>query len=488
MMAWMSDSWGMASGLGLLLLSTLAWALSTILKNVRVLTPLPAGEGLDRPHAPLPSESDAMGALPVVIQQHRQAVLEALDGPSMGVALLSPDLHVLSASQSLCRFVKLTPEELVGRTLEAALPPALAQKWRSAILLKDKQGGAGVVSFGGDHSGNRFRMTLKELPAAEAEDGLRVLLVEDMTELTRAKAAAEEVSDLYQQILTSTCEAFVLADADTRIIDANHAVLSLLGYAREEVVERPFGEMLRDGLPEHAWHSWLASDACRSEGMVIQTELRRRDGSVFPAEARLNECDGKHGKCLMISLRDTTGDRLADLLGRERLQVVQMIAQYQPMEAVLTSLTQMIEHQLPESFCAVMLVKGERLVTAVAPNLPRALYKTLDQIQIGPGGISCGIAAFERRAVTIADLTNDSSELRYREAAAACGVRASWSVPVFSSEGVVVGTLALYRREPGKPSDAEMELLEMGSRLASVCIEQKAAHGPVGLPELSMTV
>ena len=194
---------------------------------------------------------------------------------------------------------------------------------------------------------------------------------------------------------------------------------------------------------------------------------------MFPAEARLNECDGKHGKCLMISLRDTTGDRLADLLGRERLQVVQMIAQYQPMEAVLTSLTQMIEHQLPESFCAVMLVKGERLVTAVAPNLPRTLYKTLDQLQIGPGGISCGIAAFERRAVTIADMTNDSSALQYREAAAACGVRASWSVPVFSSEGVVVGTLALYRREPGQPSAAEMELLEIGSRLASVCIEQR---------------
>ncbi len=472
-MPWLFDSWELIAALGLFLLLALEWALNPFLKNSRVLMPPPAGKSPARPQALLASESDAMSVLPVMIQQHRQPVLEALDGLSMGVALLSGDLHVLSANRSFSKLMNLAPEELIGRALESALPATLTQKGWSTTSQNAKRDGANTVSFVGNHSGKRLRVTLKELPSEDAGGGLYVVLVEDVTELTRVSAAAAEVNHLYQQILSATSEAFVLAGADSRIIDANQAALALLGYAREEVAGKPLGQVLRGVLPEHAFDDGLASDACRLEGMVIQTDLRRRDGSMFPAEARLNACRGERGGALLVSLRDATGDRLADLLGRERLQVVQMIAQYQPMEAVLTSLTQMIEHQLPGSFCAVMLVKGERLVTAVAPNLPRPFYQALGEPQIGPGGISCAIAAFERRAVAIADMTSDTATLRYHAAAVASGVRACWSVPVFSSEGVVVGTLVLYRREPGQPGEAETELLEMGSRLASVCIEQR---------------
>jgi PAS domain S-box-containing protein len=51
--------------------------------------------------------------------------------------------------------------------------------------------------------------------------------------------------------------------------------------------------------------------------------------------------------------------------------------------------------------------------------------------------------------------------------------RASWSTPILSSQGAVLGTFAIYCREPRSPTAEHHKIIEQISHLASVAIEHK---------------
>jgi len=52
---------------------------------------------------------------------------------------------------------------------------------------------------------------------------------------------------------------------------------------------------------------------------------------------------------------------------------------------------------------------------------------------------------------------------------------ASWSQPVFSSSGRVLGTFAIYHREPRTPAQSDIDLIEQSARLVSIAIERSLA-------------
>ena len=56
------------------------------------------------------------------------------------------------------------------------------------------------------------------------------------------------------------------------------------------------------------------------------------------------------------------------------------------------------------------------------------------------------------------------------------GLRACWSVPILSSEGQVLGTFALYYREPRRPHLQDLEVLAQIAAVAAVAIQYQRAH------------
>src|SRR5439155_20835211 len=64
---------------------------------------------------------------------------------------------------------------------------------------------------------------------------------------------------------------------------------------------------------------------------------------------------------------------------------------------------------------------------------------------------------------------------QYRHLAIDHGLRACWSTPIFSTTRSVLGTFALYSREPGSPTPAPLNLIEQMTHLAAVAIERERA-------------
>src|SRR5207248_7765085 len=56
------------------------------------------------------------------------------------------------------------------------------------------------------------------------------------------------------------------------------------------------------------------------------------------------------------------------------------------------------------------------------------------------------------------------------------GLRASWSNPILSSEGKVLGTFCIYERETRSPNPHDLEVIEKATYLARVAIERDRAQ------------
>jgi len=162
----------------------------------------------------------------------------------------------------------------------------------------------------------------------------------------------------------------------------------------------------------------------------------------------------------------------------EQERIKETIAADAPLSEILSKLVLMIESQAPEMVCSILLLSddGNHIRHAVAPSLPESYVKVIDGSPIGPKHGSCGTAMFRGKPVIVSDILSDPLWDDYREYAAAIGMRACWSTPILSSKGKVLGSFAMYYREPRTPDGNEKHLTDVATRLAAQAIEQLASR------------
>ncbi len=170
------------------------------------------------------------------------------------------------------------------------------------------------------------------------------------------------------------------------------------------------------------------------------------------------EAQGHARRLFGINIDITDRKRAEDALVRHN-RVLELIATGTPLDATLAEVVHLVEAQLPGSVCTVVLVDaGGRLRPGAAPSLPPSYNAALDGAPIGPLSGACGAAAFYKRTITATDIATDEVWTIPRDVALAHGLRSCLSVPILSSGNVpgvevgrVLGTFAVYRREPGQP-------------------------------------
>jgi signal transduction histidine kinase len=162
---------------------------------------------------------------------------------------------------------------------------------------------------------------------------------------------------------------------------------------------------------------------------------------------------------------------LALLAGQNR--ALELLARNAPLAEVLDFLTRLIEAQAPGLICSVLLLQDGRLRLGAAPNLPDAYNQAIDGVAIGPSVGSCGTAAYRDAPVVVRDIATDPLWADYAPLALSHGLRACWSTPIRGSGGEVIGTFALYHREPGDPRPEHLRLVEVATHLAGIAIERR---------------
>ncbi len=132
-------------------------------------------------------------------------------------------------------------------------------------------------------------------------------------------------------------------------------------------------------------------------------------------------------------------------------------------------------------YSILLLEEGQRLRHGAAPSLPDAWNAAIDGVEIGPQVGSCGAAAYLKQPVYVSDIGVDPRWALFRELALSHGLRACWSTPILSTEGEVLGTIALYHRAPASPQPDDLQFVEAISSLAGIAIERKNAEAALSL-------
>src|SRR6266568_4659403 len=157
-----------------------------------------------------------------------------------------------------------------------------------------------------------------------------------------------------------------------------------------------------------------------------------------------------------------------------------MIATGVALNEILNVLCLIIEDYRPDTLASILLLRsdGRHLDSVAGPSLPKGWREEMEKLPIGPCAGSCGTAAYRGSPVMVSDIATDPlwEVPEHRAAALSHGLRASWSNPILSSDGRVLGTFCIYSRETRSPSAQDLGLIEKATYLARVGIERDRAE------------
>ncbi len=218
--------------------------------------------------------------------------------------------------------------------------------------------------------------------------------------------------------------------------------------------------------------------ACASDEAAddeSRSQLQMRDGRVLEVATRPVQLGSEVAR--LWSFRDITERTMNERREEGRHQVLELLAAGAPQQEVLDSLLRGIEAVNPGMICSVMLLDEEarHLFVAAGPSLPAFFNDAIHGLPVGFGNGSCGKAVISNSRVIAEDIRTDALWAPYRELALRAGLGACWSEPVHGANGKILGSFAIYHREPQRPSVAHLALLDQAASLVGIAVEQARA-------------
>jgi PAS domain S-box-containing protein len=221
-------------------------------------------------------------------------------------------------------------------------------------------------------------------------------------------------------------------------------------------------------------------ETMRSEDSEFDWRIVLPDGGIKHLHSISHPVMDESGQIIEIvgTLMDVTERKRAEALRDGESRILEMIARDAPLEEILERLVRVVEAQFAGMFCSVLLLDsdGQHVRHGAAPSLPKSYVDAIDGLSIGPYAGSCGTAMYRKEPVVVTDILQDPLWEQYRNVAEPHGLRSCWSTPILAHSGKVLGSFAMYYREPRTPSPAETRALEMATHIAGIAIERKLTH------------
>jgi len=259
---------------------------------------------------------------------------------------------------------------------------------------------------------------------------------------------ADDVRLVVDAIPTLACS----AEADGSATFFNQRWLDYTGLSAEQARDWGWTVALHpddlNGFMDY-WRSLLAS----GEPGEVEARLRRFDGVyrwfLFRATPSFDN-EGRVANWFGTNTDIEDRKRAEGLLAGENL-ILEMTAKGSSLESILGALCQVVEQMASGCLCSVLLFdrSGAAIEQAVAPSLPSSYNDQFPGIPVDREAGPCTEAARRKSQVIVSDLPSDSrwDTFGWRTAALVHGLKACWSTTILASNGLVLGTFAIYWRE-----------------------------------------
>src|SRR5438105_10396298 len=304
----------------------------------------------------------------------------------------------------------------------------------------------------------------------------------DVTERKCAEERLRKSEEKYRDLIEISPDAIYVVDANGVCVLGNRAGAELVGLPRDELVGTSVTDTYLPGERDlflERLEKLRGGGTLRYERIFVQ-----KNGDNLPVEVSVTAIRGGYFQAI---LRDISERKKSEALLAGEKRLLEMIATGVGLKEILNTLCLIIEEQRTSTLASVLLLNadGVHLDCIAGPNLPKEWAQQMENLPIGPCAGSCGTAAYRGSSVIVSDIATDPlwDVPEHRSSALKHGLRASWSNPVLSSAGKVLGTFCMYYRERRSPNSRDLELIDLATDLVRIAIERDRAEGALRASE-----
>ncbi len=285
-------------------------------------------------------------------------------------------------------------------------------------------------------------------------------------------------------VVEACADAIMTCDGCGVVVSGNPAAVRIFATRSQALAGQHLADIICPERLRECHKSELAAmfDGVNAHGMAERIVLTacRQSGEEFPVELTLVRLQTDTVAQFAVYLRDiSVRKRNEEFTARQR-EILEMIGRRAPLSDILDAITDLLEKQMPGALCSIVTIDNEnRLRTASGRSLPQAYNEAVNGTTIGPKVGSCGTAAFFHATVVVADIATDPLWENYRAIALEHNLRSCWSTPLLDADNAVVGTFAVYHRQPHAPAQQEIETVAAVSHLASLAIANQKAEDTI---------
>jgi GAF domain-containing protein len=275
----------------------------------------------------------------------------------------------------------------------------------------------------------------------------------------------------------------LLEGRDHRFAVANQAFHDLVGNdaLNGSTVARAVPDFADQGIVQ------LLDDVARSGeafvGQAIPLRAARTDGSLEEIFVDLLlqpllDGDGEFSG-IFVQGHNVTEDKRSEALRAAHNKVLELAIGDSPLEQTLGELIGIVESTSRTGVVGSILLldqDGKHLRHGAGPSLPQPYIEAIDGSEIGPCAGSCGTAAYSGSPVFVSDIATDPLWADFKEVALPHGLRACWSIPIMTRGRKVLGTFAMYHREPREPTVRDLALVDLITQTAALVIDRERAQ------------
>jgi diguanylate cyclase (GGDEF)-like protein/PAS domain S-box-containing protein len=226
----------------------------------------------------------------------------------------------------------------------------------------------------------------------------------------------------YHELFENASDLVYSHDLNGVLLAVNKAFERLTGTPREEALGRNISEWI-DPESVHLLHEMVRRKLGGMPRTVFEVTLNGHEGRRISLEvgARLVFRDGAPVGVQGIA-RDITARKKAEILERGRNRVLEMVAGNEALPGVLKELCGMVERQVHQAVCSVLLAEERGLVCVAGPS-PSGEPTADAALLAGDGGYQVPIEAGDGRLLGVFLLTGEgfqhpgADDLRALEAA-----------------------------------------------------------------------
>ena len=266
------------------------------------------------------------------------------------------------------------------------------------------------------------------------------------------------------------------------------AIMSVFDGRGDPIYENPSAERaFGAGAPRNLFDRLVDSDArdqlrnAVDSGIGAAVEARVVTGEGIRwhrLDMRQEGAPGSDDALLYVTQWDTSSSRWTEIALEGNSRVLDRLASSTSERDVLDTLVRAVEALSPDMIGSVMLLDREAncLRFGAAPSLFDGYGEAADGVEIGPTAGVCGVAAYTGQTVIVEDMLADPNCACFRDLIERAGVRACWSEPIRCLGGEILGTFAMYYRQPRLPTVADRSLIRAVAQLAGALIKLKRAE------------